>query len=77
MGQNAQIIMGQIVHHYSLTTAGPGPVNAQIAQKFNSGKMRGARVRASRIWEWGGIEKTGSSYQSFRLLRTSRISEGS
>lgn len=25
MGQNAQIIMGQIVYHYSLTTGGPGP----------------------------------------------------
>lgn len=33
MGQNVQIIMKQIVHHYSLTTGGPGPVNAQIAQK--------------------------------------------
>lgn len=33
MGQNAQIIMKQIVHHYSLTMGGPGPVNAQIAQK--------------------------------------------
>lgn len=33
MGQNTQIIMGQIVHHYSLTMGGPGPVNAQIAQK--------------------------------------------
>ena len=33
MGQNAQTIMGQIVHHYSLTMGGPGPVNAQIAQK--------------------------------------------
>ena len=33
MGQNAQIIMGQIVHHYSLTMGGPGPVNAQITQK--------------------------------------------
>ena len=33
MGQSAQIIMGQIVHHYSLTLGGPGPVNAQIAQK--------------------------------------------
>lgn len=33
MGQNAQIIMGQIVHHYFLTMGGPGPVNAQIAQK--------------------------------------------
>ena len=33
MGQNAQIIMEQIVHHYSLTMGGPGPVNAQIAQK--------------------------------------------
>lgn len=39
MGQNAQIIMKQIVHHYSLTMGGPGPVNVQIAQKFNSGKM--------------------------------------
>lgn len=33
MRQNAQTIIGQIVHHYSLTTGGPGPVNAQIAQK--------------------------------------------
>lgn len=33
MGQNTQIIMEQIVHHYYLTTGGPGPVNAQIAQK--------------------------------------------
>ena len=33
MGQNAQIIMEQIVHYYSLTMGGPGPVNAQIAQK--------------------------------------------
>ena len=34
MRQNAQIIMEQIVHHYSLTMGGPGPpVNAQIAQK--------------------------------------------
>lgn len=33
MGQNAQIIMKQIVHHYFLTMGGPGPVNAQIAQK--------------------------------------------
>lgn len=51
MGQNVQIIMERIVHHYSLTMGGPGPVNAQIAQKFNSGKMRGARVSASRIWK--------------------------
>lgn len=33
MEQNAQIIMKQIIHHYSLTMGGPGPVNAQIAQK--------------------------------------------
>ena len=33
MEQNAQIIMKQIVHHYSLTMGGPGLVNAQIAQK--------------------------------------------
>lgn len=33
MKQNAQIIMKQFVHYYSLTTGGPGPVNAQIAQK--------------------------------------------
>lgn len=33
MGQNAQIITEQIVHHYPLTVGGPGPVNAQIAQK--------------------------------------------
>jgi hypothetical protein len=33
MGQKVQIIMGQIVHHYCLTVGGPGPVNAQIAQK--------------------------------------------
>lgn len=33
MGQNAQIITEQIVHHYCLTMGGPGPVNAQIAQK--------------------------------------------
>lgn len=33
MWQNAQTIMGQIVHHDSLTAGGPGPVNAQIAQK--------------------------------------------
>ena len=33
MGQNAQIITKQIVHYYFLTMGGPGPVNAQIAQK--------------------------------------------
>ena len=33
MGQNAQIIMEQIVHYCFLTMGGPGPVNAQIAQK--------------------------------------------
>lgn len=33
MGQNVQTIMGQIVHYYFLTMGGPGPVNAQIAQK--------------------------------------------
>lgn len=33
MGQNAQIIMEQIIHYYFLTMGGPGPVNAQIAQK--------------------------------------------
>ena len=33
MGQNTQIITEQIVHHYFLTLGGPGPVNAQIAQK--------------------------------------------
>lgn len=33
MGQNVQIIIEQIVYHYSLTMGGPGPVNAQIAQK--------------------------------------------
>ena len=37
MGQNAQIIMKQIIHHYSLTMGGPGPVNAQIAQKKRGG----------------------------------------
>ena len=34
MGQNAQIITEQIVHHYFLTMGGPGPVNGQIAQKI-------------------------------------------